>query len=171
MIAIDLFAGAGGFSTADPRTDAERKLLCDECFPASQPPAPPGTTQEQPLKVTDLPAIGQPLDAGLFAGITTRPDGTHCAVVLLADKPSDGVTWKQAIAWAKKLDAELPARPVSALLFANLNAQFDPAWYWTCESYDSSYAWDQNFSYGGQDSYGKSYAGRARAVRLIQLTA
>ena len=28
------------------------------------------------MNLSDLPAIGQPIDAGLFAGITTKPDGT-----------------------------------------------------------------------------------------------
>jgi len=123
------------------------------------------------LKLSDLPAVGQPLDAGLFAGLTTKPDGTHCAVVLLADQPAKDVTWKQAMNWAKKLDAELPARPVSALLFANLKPEFEPCWHWTCEALDSSCAWCQYFYYGYQFSSGKSFAGRARAVRLIQLTA
>jgi|GEM_PF-1213998 len=160
-----------GPSATDPRTAAERKLLCDECYLSSNPPVSPASPKEQPLKLDTLPAIGQPLDAGLFAGLTTKPDGTHCAVVLLADKPAEAVTWQQAMAWAKKLDAELPARPVSALLFANLKDHFEPAWHWTCESYDSSYAWFQ-YSYGGyQNNIDKSYAGCARAVRLIQLTA
>ena len=122
------------------------------------------------MNLSDLPAIGQPIDAGLFAGITTKPDGTHCAVVLLADKPAEDVTWKQAMAWAKKLDAELPGRPVSALLFANLKDQFEPRWHWTGEEYDISYAWGQLFNDGNQYYDGKSYEGRARAVRLIQLT-
>ena len=123
------------------------------------------------MKLSDLPAIGQPLDAGLFAGITTKPEGTHCAVVLLADKPAKDVTWKQAGAWAKKLGAELPARPVSALLFANLKDQVEVRWHWTSEEFDSSYAWIQDFNYGYQNDGVKSYGGLARAVRLIQLTA
>jgi len=123
------------------------------------------------LNLSDLPAIGQPLDAGIFAGITTKPDGTHCAVVLLADKPAKDLTWMKAMNWAEKLGAELPARPVSALLFANLKAEFAPRWHWTCESDDSSYAWNQYFFNGGQGYYGKSFDARARAVRLIQLTA
>ncbi len=122
------------------------------------------------MKLSDLPAIGQPIDAGLFAGITTKHDGTHCAVVLLADKPAKDVTWKQAMVWAKKLDAELPARPVSALLFANLKDQFEARWHWTCEEQDSSYAWLQLFTSGYQFGYAKSFQARARAVRLIQLT-
>ena len=123
------------------------------------------------MNLSDLPAIGQPLDAGIFAGITTKPDGTHCAVVLLADKPAKDMTWKQAIAWAKKLGAELPARPVSAQLFATLKGEFEPRWHWTCEDLDSSCAWGQGFSDGLQGFSVKWFEARARAVRLIQLTA
>ena len=78
------------------------------------------------MNFTDLPAIGQPLEAGIFAGLTTLPTGTHHAVILLADKPATGLTWKKAMNWAEKLDAQLPSRPISAMLFANLKAQFEP---------------------------------------------
>ena len=122
------------------------------------------------MNFNDLPAIGQPLDAGTFVGLTTKPDGTHHAVVLLADKPEKRLTWKASLAWAKKLKAELPTRPVAALLFANAKAQFESDWHWTSEAYDSSSAWGQDFSGGYQFSGGMSFEARARAVRLIQLT-
>jgi len=123
------------------------------------------------MNFTDLPAIGQPLEAGTFVGLTTKPDGTHHAVVLLADKAAKRMTWKASLAWAKKLKAELPTRPVAALLFANAKSQFEPEWHWTSEAYDSSYAWLQYFLNGYQLSNYESFEGRARAVRLIQLTA
>lgn len=123
------------------------------------------------MNFTDLPAIGQPLEAGTFVGLTTKPDGTHHAVVLLADKAEKRMTWKASLAWAKKLKAELPTRPVAALLFANAKAHFEPKWHWTSEAYDSSYAWSQYFNYGFQDDNLKSFEDHARAVRLIQLTA
>jgi hypothetical protein len=122
------------------------------------------------MKLADLPPVGHPLEAGIFAGLTTLPDGTHHAVVLLADKPDKPLTWKAAMTWAKKLEAQLPARPVSALMFATVKAQFEPEWHWTGEELDGAYAWLQFFYYGTQDLTRKSYEGRARAVRLIQLT-
>ena len=79
------------------------------------------------MKLSDLPAIGQPLAAGIFVGLTTRADGTHHAVVLLADKPPTDLGWRQAMDWAKGIDAELPTRPVAALLFANAKDQFEGA--------------------------------------------
>lgn len=117
-----------------------------------------------------LPALGQPFESGVFAGLTTLPDGTHYAVILLADKPATDLTWKKAMTWAKKLKAELPSRPVSALLYANLKSEFEPKWHWTNGSYDISYAWSQYFGYGTQRDFGKSFEASARAVRLIQLT-
>lgn len=125
---------------------------------------------ENRLNLSSLPALGQPLDSGIFAGLTTKPDGTHCAVVLLPDKPPKDLAWKPARTWAAELSAELPTRPVAALLFANARDQFEPSWHWTANELDGSYAWNQYFNYGGQDYYGKSFEARARAVRLIQLT-
>jgi hypothetical protein len=122
-----------------------------------------------------LPAIGAALEGGIFCGLTTKPDGTHHAVVLLPDAPAERLNWANAMAWAEGLGngAQLPTRPVAALLFANAKPQFEEAWHWTSETHvnDSSCAWYQTFSYGTQYHYDKSYAGRARAVRLIQLTA
>jgi hypothetical protein len=123
------------------------------------------------LKLTDLPKLGAALAAGIFAGLITKPDGTHHAVVLLADKPDQRLPWQHAMEWAAGLQAELPTRPVAAMLFANLKPQFEEAWHWTSDEDpdDGSYAWGQSFGFGGQDYYHESYEGRARAVRLIQL--
>jgi len=125
------------------------------------------------MKLTDLPAVGQPLAAGIFAGLTTTKAGAHCAVILLSDKPEGLLTWKKAMNWAEKLDAALPTRAESALLFANLKDQFelDPSWHWTSEAFDGSSAWHQYFDDGSQGNGLKSYEGRARAVRLIPLSA
>jgi hypothetical protein len=122
------------------------------------------------MKLSDLPAIGQPLDAGILVGLTTTSDGKHSAVVLLPDMPTGPLQWLQAMNWAASVDGTLPTRPVAAMLFANAKTHFDNDWHWTCEL-DGSYAWTQNFDDGSQDSSLKSYGGRARAVRLIQLTA
>lgn len=119
--------------------------------------------------LSTLPALGAALHGGIFAGLTTRKDGTHCAVVLLPDQGTD-LTWKKACNWAQKLEAELPSRPVAALLFANVKDQLRPKWHWTSEGYDASYAWSCFFGYGGQNYTHKSYEGAAVAVRLIPLT-
>ena len=124
------------------------------------------------MNLFQLPALGAALEGGVFAGLTTDKEGWHFAVALLPDKPEKLLTWKKAIAWAEGIGATLPTRPVAAMLFANAKDQFevDPSWHWTSEALDGSYAWRQNFNYGGQYGIHKSYEGRARAVRLIQLT-
>ena len=122
------------------------------------------------MSITDLPALGQPLDGGTFAGLTTKPDGTHCAVVLLPDNGTD-LTWAKAKTWAKKQGGELPSRPVAALLFANIKASLQPKWHWTSEEYDASYVWLCNFGYGPQTYSYKSFKGSAVAVRYIKIGA
>ena len=129
-------------------------------------------TQES-IALAALPALGAALVGGIFAGLATTKAGTHCAVVLLADKPGGKLTWQQATEWASSVNGELPTRPVAALLFANARDQFEKAWHWTSETYedDGSYAWSQGFLGGTQSDNRKSFEGRARAVRLIPLTA
>ncbi|MEP6770270.1 MAG: hypothetical protein ABI893_00625 [Polaromonas sp.] len=48
---------------------------------------------------------------------------------------------------------------------------FDEEWYWSSTQYSVNGAWNQTFNYGYQDYIIKSYEARARAVRLIQLSA
>lgn len=120
--------------------------------------------------LADLPKIGEPLDAGTFAGITTELDGKHVAIILLPDQGTD-LDWKAATAWAKKLDAQLPTRPIAALLYANVKPKLRPQWHWTCEPEDASYAWGCYFSFGFQNYFLRSFQGCAFAVRTIPLTA
>lgn len=125
------------------------------------------------LSLASLPAVDQPLEGGIFAGVITTKDGTHCAVVLLNEAPAECMAWQAAMAWAKELDAELPSRQVSALLYANLKHRFEPHWYWTRERDEdgSAYAWSQYFDHGYQGYVLTSYEGRVHAVRLIPLSA
>lgn len=122
------------------------------------------------MSITDLPAIGQPLDGGTFAGLTTKPDGTHYAVVLL---PGVGtkLTWMKAKEWATKQGGELPSRPVAALLFANAKSALQPRWHWTSDEEDASYAWYCLFSNGLQNDDHKGFEGGAVAVRYIPIGA
>ena len=131
------------------------------------------------LLFSALPQIGQPLHDGTFAGVITTKAGTHCAVVLLSAKPAKRLRWDNATAWAASLDAQLPSRPVAALLYANLKPQLEATWHWTSDELqddtgdaeDASFAWDCRFSYGHQYLNRKSAEGAAVAVRLIPLSA
>jgi hypothetical protein len=126
------------------------------------------------IALADLPPLRGALHGGIFVGLTTDKEGRHFAVTLLPDKPAkDDLTWKAAIAWADSAGGVLPTRPVAALLFANAKDQFEEEWHWTSEAHEryGSAAWFQDFDGGYQDYFRKSDELRARAVRLIQLTA
>jgi hypothetical protein len=127
-------------------------------------------TDKLKLKLSQLPALKAPLLNGIFAGLTTKPNGTHCAVVLLPEHGPE-ITWDKAVAWATEQGGELPSRPVAALLFANVKDQLKRGWHWTSEQDedDASYAWDCYFDDGYQTSNRKSFEGSAVAVRLIEL--
>jgi hypothetical protein len=120
------------------------------------------------MKIKDLPTLGADLEGGTFEGLTTRKDGTHCAVVLLPDRAKNH-TWKKATDWAQKLGGELPTRPVAALLFTNAKAKLKPQWHWTEDEYDAKYAWTCDFHRGHRHIDRKSDEVSAVAVRLIPL--
>jgi len=106
---------------------------------------------------------------GIYAGITTAPDGAIYALMLLAEEPESDLTWQAATAWAASLGASLPTRQEGALLFANVKPHFRTTWHWLSEEMGGSFAWDQGFLNGGQGSSHKSFEGRARAVRRLPL--
>ena len=121
------------------------------------------------ITIATLPALGAELQGGTFVGITTQPDGTHCAVVLLPGK-SDDLIWEAAKAWALEQGGELPTRPVAALLFANVKPTLSPEWHWTADELSASFAWYCRFGFGLQGDGHKSNELAAVAVRLISLS-
>ena len=150
-------------------------LAVEQSKPVATPhnleiPMPKDPQPASTISLANLPAIGADLEGGTFAGLTTKPDGTHYVVVLLPEAGTD-LTWTKAKSWAKKQGGELPSRPVAALLFANVKASLQPRWHWTSDEYDASCAWGCNFLYGHQYNGHKSYEGSAVAVRQIPLTA
>lgn len=122
------------------------------------------------MKFKELPPLGERFDVGIFAGLTTKPDGTHYAVVRLPGKGYD-LNWEAAKAWATEQGGDLPSRPVAALLFANVKDQLRPEWHWTSDELRASYAWSCYFITGSQGYHHKSDEGSAVAVRLIALEA
>lgn len=122
------------------------------------------------IQFTELPALGAPLDGGIFVGLTTTKDGMHCAVLLLPEQGS-GLTHAKARAWAKKQGGELPSRPVAAMLFANVKDQLRPLWHLCAETNGSgSCAWTFSFLSGCPILTHKSVAWSAVAVRRIPLS-
>lgn len=122
------------------------------------------------MKFKDIPALGQPLDGGIFVGIITQPDGTHCAVTLLPHRAT-GLNWEAATQWAASLNAQLPTRPMAALIFANTQDRPKSGWHWTSDELeeDASYAWFCTFGRGTQSYYLKSPEADAVAVRLLPI--
>lgn len=105
-------------------------------------------------------------DGEIYAGLILNDDGTPSHHLVLLPGEAENITWPNAKDWAAKAGGELPTRQEQALLVANLKAEFQPRWYWSAEEHvDGSGAWCQGFDYGDKLINGKSYEGRARAVR------
>lgn len=121
------------------------------------------------LTLDMLPALGEALDGGIFAGITTTKEGVHVAVVLLPARGED-LNWQAAQEWAKDAGGELPSRPVAALLFAHVKKHLLGGWHWTSESEGASWAWSCDFYDGYQFNDDRSAELSAVAVRQIPLS-
>ena len=69
-------------------------------------------------------------------------------------------------------DYHLPSQAEIHLMAANLKDQFNQDdWFWTSTQCAAGNAWVQDFDDGDQDLSNKDYEGRARAVRMIQISA
>jgi hypothetical protein len=106
----------------------------------------------------------------IYAGAIIAPDGTGHHVILI-DGDNDEAEWQVQMDWAKSIGGDLPDRVEQALLFAHLKDRFKETWYWsnTQHASSSAFAWLQDFHYGYQDRYRKSYEGSARAVRRVAI--
>jgi hypothetical protein len=106
-----------------------------------------------------------------YAGIVLNGAGEPLHHLVLLPGDVEDITWPDAMEWAKKSGGDLPTRQEQALLFANLKDEFQAAWYWSSQEHHSegSYAWFQNFGFGGQGYSHESYEGRARAVRRFKV--
>jgi hypothetical protein len=91
---------------------------------------------------------------------------------LLGPEASDRMDWHDAKEWCEAQKGVLPLREV--LLMAYLNQDivggFADAYYWSSSENNSSYAWYQHFSNGGQYSTNKNDTSfRVRAVRRMKM--
>jgi len=137
-------------------------------FPSPFSPDPERTAMTTSMHFHNLPELSAPLAGGAFAGVTTQPDGTHAAVVLLPERGAN-LTRPQAAAWAEELGGTLPTKPIAAMLVANVRRLLLPEWHWLQETEGASYAWVCYFYNGNQHGNRKSFEGSAVAVRCIPL--
>ena len=122
------------------------------------------------VALSTIPAtIGAAFAGGIYAGIIRGVAGAPDQHLVLLPGDADNVDWEAAGAFAASVGGELPTRAEQALLFANLKDQFEPRWYWSGEQAGPSTAWGQYFTSGIQDYGGRSYEGRARAVRRLPI--
>ena len=124
--------------------------------------------------------IGQhcPVHKGIYAGIarsfSSEPD--NHIWLLDAKSPEEYMNWADATTWAESLgeDTSLPTKHEAALVGCNLTeALGDYGYVWTSTSYGAHRAWLQyllSSSPGRQNSSGKAYAYRARAVKRLPVT-
>ena len=144
----------------------------DPRFVATEPVAVPTSTTP--------PAIGEvwPGQGGIYAGVVRGRDGEpDYHLILCQEAPKKDYAWQAALELAKTIEADghkdfaVPSRWESALLYANLQDQFETdRWHWTSTQYSEGSAFGQYFlGGGGQISTVKAYERRVRFVRLIPL--
>lgn len=117
-----------------------------------------------------------PLEDGeTYIGAIGNRAGEAYHLILLPGETYVGTQPKQ-LEWAKSIGGDLPNKLEAEMLFAHAKEKFQPAWYWTNQTYvnssgieDSNYAWVESFGIGGQVSYRKSLISRARAVRRLPI--
>ena len=112
-----------------------------------------------------LPALGDHLAGGKFAGITTGKDGVPYALIVLGIKADKRMSWPDAMAFAASHDADLPSRVDGAMAFVTLPDEFEKSWHWLNEQCSPDYAWSQDFGDGYQDD---DYKGNGGVVRLVR---
>ncbi len=105
-----------------------------------------------------------------YAGIAFENGKPSHHLFLLDARPAGRLAWKAAKDWATSIDASLPTRFESALLYANLQDQFDKSeWHWTDTQSSADCAFCQYFGSGYQYGGDKNDKLLARAVRRLPL--
>ena len=102
-------------------------------------------------------------------GATDDWDGLKNTLALLSsahDHPA--AKFASELEAAAHKDFYLPSRRELRLCWVNVPELFDTSrWYWSSTQYSATSAWGQHFDGGRQGGNGKSYEGRARAVRRL----
>jgi hypothetical protein len=129
----------------------------------SGPEVNPGAEGEVPVPTApagQAPRIGEYWagQGGIYAGIARGRDGEpDYHLILCKEAPENELAWQAALDHAKTIEADghkdftVPTRWESALLYANLQDQFDVNyWHWTSTQYSENLAWLQGFGNGTQ---------------------
>ena len=134
-----------------------------------------GETPVPTAPATQPPRIGEYWagQGGVYAGLCRGRDGeADYHLILCKEAPEQEFKWQDALDHAKTIEADghkdftVPTRWESALLYANLQDQFDTDyWHLTSTQYSEGYAWIQGFSGGSQHRSCKVYERRVRFVR------
>ena len=125
------------------------------------------------------PKIGEywPGQGGIYAGVARGLEGApDYHLILCAEAPKADFEWQAALDLAKTISADgysdfrVPTRFESALLYANLQDQFETdRWHWTSTQYSEDTAWIQHFNDGRQGNGSKYYERRCRFVRHVAI--
>ena len=104
-----------------------------------------------------------------YAGLILCKDGEADYHLILLPGEANDINWRDAKNWAAEQGGELPTHREQSLLFANLQEQFQPRWYWSCEEHKehAHCAFVQYFNDGHQLHSRKDTEDCARAVRRI----
>jgi hypothetical protein len=92
-------------------------------------------------------------------------------------KPTDGENWEgfrngenpSSVPAGYSYVERAPAQTEATAFRGDGEQAFSPAWHWSSTQYSPVFAWVQYFAGGIQNYNGKSYAGRARAVRRFKV--
>lgn len=130
--------------------------------------------QPQFIARADLPAIGQRLFDGEFAGIARGEEGGPDVALFDLGLSPKSMTWAAAKDWATSLGATLASRAEGRVLAGNIDLpakRTDYAEFWLGEQYagGEAFAWYQNFGGGNQYGDRKDFPLRARAVRRLPI--
>lgn len=121
------------------------------------------------IAMSDLPAIGDELYNGVFAGVISSKNGKEsepCAIVILRSTNMN-LVWREASEWARQQGGRLPSSSQSALICDNIHKFMSSGFFWTGTVYGPSEAYMVDFQ-GGQILRGKcAHPRRAMAVRAI----
>ena len=125
---------------------------------------PAAPAPEQLQTILQLPMLD---DGEVYIGAFVSADGQHKHHTILLPFDCDDAPWDEHMAWAKDQGFDLPNRLELLMMWLTMRDRFQKAAYWSNEAHhaDSSCAWFQYFSIGGQLLSLKSAALRAVAVR------